>query len=94
MADKAKTDSKKERTRRTDAERLADLQAQIAKIENKEQVKKAKRTQFLVSSIAILDQRIAKLEARRADLDAELADLATDSAEQLTFDQSNDAESA
>lgn len=86
MADKAESKTKVKRERRSDAERLADLQAQIAKIENKEQERKAKRTTHLVASIAIIDQRIARLEEKRADLDAELQSLAEGGAVQATFD--------
>lgn len=85
MADKAKSTDKPKRERRSDAERLADLQEQIRKIENKELEKKAKRTQHLIASIAIIDQRIARLEEKRADLDAELQSLAAGDAEQMTF---------
>ena len=87
MADKAESKTRKKPVRRTEAERLADLQAQIAKIQNKDAERKAKRVQGLVAEIAILDQRIAKLEARRADKDAELQGLAVGSVDtaQLTF---------
>lgn len=87
MADKAESKTRKAPVRRTEAERLEDLKAQIAKIENKDAERKAKRVQGLVAEIAIIDQRIAKLEARRADKDAELQSLAVGSVDtaQLTF---------
>lgn len=61
------------RRQRSDEERIADLEAQLAAVRNKAETKDRKRHTELVDRRDKLTQRIDKLVEQRSELDVEIA---------------------